>query len=158
MDEDFLKRLIYVVQTSGQKKKDFAEKSGISASYLTDILKGRTNPSERVIRDICTGNSLNESWLFTGEGEIHPTSSKPTLYPGEEARTGPDPQVLEVPFCYTTGPQKLTGWEIRLLIAYRGLTDDQQKDKLFEVEALAQRNESRRNAGGGSSSAATNSA
>lgn len=87
MDELFAQRLKEAIKKCGVTQKVFAAKSGISASYLTEILKGRTAPSERVVRDICRNNSLSEEWLLTGEGEMRPQVQGQTLYlPPEFAR------------------------------------------------------------------------
>lgn len=86
LNENFIERLCLAIKASGLRQKEFAAKSGISAGYLTDILKGRTEPSERVIRGICLGNTLDENWLLTGEGEMRPKKAV-----GEETN---DPQLL----------------------------------------------------------------
>lgn len=58
-----------VVRESGMNQSEFAAKCSVSPGYLTDILKGRTKPSQRVITEICRVNSLNVNWLETGRGE-----------------------------------------------------------------------------------------
>ena len=63
-------RLDLVIKKSGMSLTKFSKKSGVSAGYLSDILKGKKTPSDRVITDICNKNSLSENWLRTGNGEM----------------------------------------------------------------------------------------
>jgi phage repressor protein C with HTH and peptisase S24 domain len=63
-------RLLQAIEQLGLKKNKFADISGISPGYLNDILKGRATPSDRVIKDICEKNSINEIWLRDNKGEM----------------------------------------------------------------------------------------
>lgn len=53
MDEKIIQRLKTAIKALGVTQKVFAEKSGVSASFVTEILKGRTTPSDRVVREMC---------------------------------------------------------------------------------------------------------
>lgn len=48
----------------------FGEKIGITRAAVSNIEKGRSNPSEQVIMSICREFDVNEQWLRTGEGEM----------------------------------------------------------------------------------------
>jgi hypothetical protein len=117
--------------------------------------KGTLRP---LIIEWAAKEGINVQWILTGEGEMRPAERRPAAYTAEEDIRSGLLKVLDVPFCFTVGPQKLKSWEVRLLIAFRGLTKEQQEDKLFEIESLAERNESRREDGGGSNSVRKNSA
>lgn len=70
---DRIKRL---VEALGIKKVRFAEQIKVDQSYITQIIKGRNIPSDRVIDNICYKFHVNEKWLRTGEEPmfIEPTS------------------------------------------------------------------------------------
>lgn len=54
----------------GIKKKDFAEKLNVSSSFVTQMVKGISSPSDRTIIDICQKFNVNEEWLRYGNGEM----------------------------------------------------------------------------------------
>lgn len=68
--EDLLRRITYAIKKSETSMSKFAKKAGISAGYLSDILKGKKIPSDRVINEICKNHSLSEQWIKTGKGNI----------------------------------------------------------------------------------------
>ena len=43
----------------------------MSENFIWQIEKGQREPSDRTISDICRVYAINESWLRTGEGEMH---------------------------------------------------------------------------------------
>jgi len=49
------------------KKKDFAERIGISAKQLSSLLAGRTPPSRLLLKRLATVLRVREEWLETGE-------------------------------------------------------------------------------------------
>lgn len=54
----------------GIKKVRFAEQIKVDQSYVTQLIKGRNYPSDRVIDNICRAFDVNEKWLRTGEGPM----------------------------------------------------------------------------------------
>lgn len=48
----------------------FGSKIGITRSAVSNIEKGRSNPSEQVLIAICREFNVNEQWLRTGDGEM----------------------------------------------------------------------------------------
>lgn len=131
MNEFFTERLRLAIKESGLRQKDFAANSGISAGYLTDILKGRTEPSDRVIRDICLGNTLSENWLKTGEGEMRPTQDGTV---GDHL----DPELARMVMAELHGregkePLQLTAGEAAILEMIRDLPKDDRKRIEYEI-------------------------
>ena len=63
-------RIGMLIQKLGIKKVEFATALKIDQSYVTQLVNGRRNPSERLIDDICREYKVNENWLRTGEGEM----------------------------------------------------------------------------------------
>ena len=63
-------RIAQVVEHSGLTKSAFAERIGVSASFVSLVCKGGSNVSDRTIVDICREFSVDEVWLRTGEGEM----------------------------------------------------------------------------------------
>lgn len=53
-----------------KSKKEIADKIGVSASYFTELSKGRNNPTIHKIRSIFIEYPINQDWLLTGEGEM----------------------------------------------------------------------------------------
>ena len=49
----------------------FASKLSISSNYVYMIEHGLREPSERTLKDICRIYNINETWLLTGEGDMH---------------------------------------------------------------------------------------
>ena len=49
---------------------EFAKKIGMTQNTLTGYERGRINPSNSVINNICKTFNINEEWLRTGEGEM----------------------------------------------------------------------------------------
>lgn len=49
----------------------FGARIGITRAAVSNIEKGRSNPSEQVILSICREFDIDENWLRTGNGEMH---------------------------------------------------------------------------------------
>lgn len=47
-------------------QEEFAEKTGLSRSYVNLIEMGKKIPAERTLRDICRIFSIREQWLING--------------------------------------------------------------------------------------------
>lgn len=64
-------RLKQVRQSSGLTQQQFADSINVSRNYIALMEIGQREPSDRTISDICRVYAVNESWLRTGEGEMH---------------------------------------------------------------------------------------
>ena len=62
------KRIEKIIDVSNIKKVDFARIVKIDQSYVTQLIKGKNQPSDRLIDIICREFGVNEVWLRTGEG------------------------------------------------------------------------------------------
>ncbi len=69
-------RIGALIKELGIKKVRFAEQIKVDQSYITQLTKGRNNPSDRLISDICRQYNVNETWLRTGEGDMFTTVPK----------------------------------------------------------------------------------
>ena len=72
----FNDRLKRVVENSGYNKARFADRLNISQAYLSQLCSGVRSPSDRTIRDICDIFGISETWLRTGEGQMHAARSR----------------------------------------------------------------------------------
>lgn len=70
------KRIAEVRKEAGINQQDFADRIGITKNYVSLIETGGRIPSDRTISDICREFHVNEQWLRTGEGEMHPPKSR----------------------------------------------------------------------------------
>jgi len=70
-------RLDYAIKQSGMKKKDVAEKIGITPSSITQIISGQTvAPTGATILSLCNVLGISRIWLETGDGEMRPPKSR----------------------------------------------------------------------------------
>lgn len=69
--EDISKRLKAVRLDYGLSQVDFAKRLGITNAYISKIEKGKTIPSEALIRLICKEFKINELWLKNGEAPVY---------------------------------------------------------------------------------------
>ena len=69
-------RLSEIIEKTGVLKKEFAEKIGVSTGNLSDWLKGRSEPSAKVLTRICELYHVNINWLLTGKGDMFLDSSE----------------------------------------------------------------------------------
>lgn len=53
----------------GLTQEEFAEKIGLSRSYINLIEMGKKNPADRTIRDICRTFKVDYDWLVYGDGD-----------------------------------------------------------------------------------------
>ncbi len=51
-------------------QRQFAEKLEIRQSILSQIEKGSTTVSARLIKNICSACNVSENWIKTGEGDM----------------------------------------------------------------------------------------
>ena len=69
-------RISDCIKESGLTKTAFAAKIDVSQPFISQICAGTTTPSDRTIRDICREFNVDETWLRTGEGNMHITMSR----------------------------------------------------------------------------------
>lgn len=63
-------RLAELIRRAGVLKKDFAEIIDISTGNLSDWLRGRTEPSAKMLARIHEKFKVNLNWLIAGKGEM----------------------------------------------------------------------------------------
>lgn len=63
-------RIEEVINRTGCKKTEFAEKIGITPAYVSQICSGVRQPSNRILDSICREFKVNEEWLRTEKGDI----------------------------------------------------------------------------------------
>lgn len=64
-------RIEICIKDSGLNKTAFAKKLGVTQPFISKLCSGVSQPSDRTISDICREFRINETWLRTGEGEMH---------------------------------------------------------------------------------------
>ena len=64
-------RIEICIKDSGLNKTAFAKKLGVTQPFISKLCSGVSQPSDRTISDICREFNVNETWLRTGEGEMH---------------------------------------------------------------------------------------
>lgn len=69
-------RIAMIRKQAGLSQDDFGKALNISRNYVWMIEKGDRVPSDRTIVDICREFNVNETWLRTGEGEMHKNLSR----------------------------------------------------------------------------------
>lgn len=71
MDEETIgARIQKILEERKMKKVEFARKLNIDSSYVTQLIKGRSKPSVRLIEDICEKFGISARWLCSGEGNM----------------------------------------------------------------------------------------
>lgn len=53
----------------GMTLEKFGERLGVGKSAISDIERGRNNPTGQMIKSICREFGVSEDWLRTGNGE-----------------------------------------------------------------------------------------
>ena len=64
-------RIKQLRQTLGLTQTKFADRIGISTSYVAEMELGNKNVNDRTMRLISTEWGVDEHWLRTGEGEMY---------------------------------------------------------------------------------------
>lgn len=64
-------RIAEVVRASGLTKTAFGGKISLTQGMISLMCAGKTGVSDRTISDICRVFGVSETWLRTGEGEMH---------------------------------------------------------------------------------------
>lgn len=69
-------RIKLIRKDAGLTQSEFGERIGIKQNSVAQMESGGRSPSNPVISSICKEFRINESWLRTGEGEMHTPISK----------------------------------------------------------------------------------
>ncbi len=77
-------------------QKEFATKIGISQNFLSEIEKGKKQPSEKVLRLISHTFNVSYEWLKEGKGEMF-------VKPKPNARIIPEEEIVWVPIVARVG-------------------------------------------------------
>lgn len=68
--DTFGARLQLVIEQSGLKKIQFADKMGISSAYVSQLCSDIRTPSDRLVADMCREFHIRREWLENGEGPM----------------------------------------------------------------------------------------
>lgn len=60
----------------GMTQQKLADALSLSRNYISLIESGKENPSKRTVSDMARILNVNETWLLTGEGEMHQPQTK----------------------------------------------------------------------------------
>lgn len=63
-------RIAMVIEDANIKKVQFAEAIKVDQSFVSQLVAGKRNPSDRTIRDICREYGISREWLVEGKGEM----------------------------------------------------------------------------------------
>jgi transcriptional regulator with XRE-family HTH domain len=56
-------------------QRNFSQLLGLSQAHVSNIESDKDNPSDKLLRAICTNFNISFEWLKNGEGEMEDTSS-----------------------------------------------------------------------------------
>ena len=93
LSETIGERILRVIEANNLKRVEFARILNINQSYVTQLIKGRNQPSDRLIEDICKKYNINEEWLKTGEGEMRRATSP--LFLRDSSLDATDREIIE---------------------------------------------------------------
>lgn len=72
-DNNFLsvgQRIAYLIESLGLTQGRFAKALGTSQGWISDIINGKKQPTEILIKLICNLYEIDEEWLVSGEGQM----------------------------------------------------------------------------------------
>ena len=93
LSETIGERILLVIEANNLKRVEFARTLNINQSYVTQLIKGRNQPSDRLVEDICQKYNINETWLKTGEGEMRRATSP--LFLRDSSLDATDREIIE---------------------------------------------------------------
>ena len=93
LSETIGERILLVIEANNLKRVEFARILNINQSYVTQLIKGRNQPSDRLVEDICQKYNINETWLKTGEGEMRRATSP--LFLRDSSLDATDREIIE---------------------------------------------------------------
>lgn len=70
MSESIGERIEKIIDSKGLKRVELAKLIKVDQSYITQLIKGKNVPSDRLIDDICEKLNINPVWLRTGQGDM----------------------------------------------------------------------------------------
>lgn len=79
-------RIFNKIEELGMTQKEFAEKTGIPQTTVSDWKKKKTNPTAEKIMIICKVLGVTPEWLLSGV-EMHGTRSNPADWYAVDAKT-----------------------------------------------------------------------
>ena len=69
-------RMLQIRKAEGLSQAAFGKKLNLSQNFIWAVENGQREPSDRTISDICREFNVSETWLRTGEGEMHLPKSR----------------------------------------------------------------------------------
>ena len=123
----------------GLTQQEFADRLNIKRGTMANYEIGRNVPIDAVITLICREFNVNEKWLRTGEGEIHPPRTRDEEIASflNDLRSGPDFRQKFISVLSRMTEDEWALLEKKVLELAREVQEDAQK-KEDSVEALAQ--------------------
>ena len=112
-------RIEICIKDSGLNKTAFAKKLGVTQPFISKLCSGVSQPSDRTISDICREFRINETWLRTGEGEMHLPVNR------DQAITDLMADILKGPPDFRT---KLVGVMARLSVEEWGMLEHRARE------------------------------
>lgn len=77
IEETINQRIVYLILQTGLDKTKFANKVGLNAQTLLNVIKGVNKPGYETLLAIIHGiPNLNIRWLMLGEGSINDSDNK----------------------------------------------------------------------------------
>lgn len=123
-------RILLVIEANNLKKVEFARVLNINQSYVTQLIKGRNQPSDRLIEDICQKYNINETWLKTGEGEMRRATSP--LFLRDSSLDATDREIIESYIRMTpTQRQFIKDWIQRIADTMRPAISTETEKKTY---------------------------
>ena len=121
-------RLKALRDDQGLKRKEFAEKIGISVFSIESYESGRREISERTIDDICRAiPNLNKDWLMTGNGKMYvPITRNQQIYEYANKVVSLPDDNFKKKFLLLLSNLSESDWE-RFETLFRMLSDDSNK-------------------------------
>lgn len=69
-------RIKAIRKSEGATQDEFAKRLNLSRNFIAQVEMGTKEFSERTISDVIREFNVNETWLRTGEGAMHPPQSR----------------------------------------------------------------------------------
>lgn len=70
MADEFVERLMNVIESTGLNQKEFASKAKISSPFLSQIKTNNVKPGFDFLYNILKELNVNVNWLLSGKGEM----------------------------------------------------------------------------------------
>ena len=66
---DMSERILFILENKKISKTEFAKRLKITQAYVSKLVNKGSEPSDRLIDDMCEKFNVNEEWLRYGTGE-----------------------------------------------------------------------------------------